>query len=73
MRTIFKRLRAETPSFFKKIIAICLSLVAMAVALEPFKDSLPPVFAEKIMPFCYIAGGVGAFFAKLTVKDPEKL
>lgn len=65
---------AETPSFFKKLIAIGLSLGVIGGALmEPHIAEQLPAFVQKLSGYMVTIGLVTASIAKLTVKDPEVL
>lgn len=74
MNIIIKRLLADTPSFFKKIIALMVSVGAIGAALlvPDVAAQLPPIFG-KLAGYMVTAGVVGGVLAKLTVKDPEAL
>lgn len=74
MNEIIKRFLADTPTFFKRLIAIGVSLGAVGAALlvPDVADQLPPLFG-KIAGYLVTAGVVSGIMAKLTVKDPDVL
>ncbi len=74
MREIIARFLAETPSFFKRLIALGLSLgVIGAALLEPHIAERLPEFVTKVAGYLVTVGLVTASIAKLTVKDPDTL
>lgn len=74
MNEIIKRFLADTPTFFKRLIALGVSLgVVGAAFMEPHIASQLPPFFGKIASYMVTAGLVAGIIAKLTVKDPEVL
>ncbi len=74
MNEIIKRIMADTPTFFKRLIAIGLTIGVIGGALiEPHVASQLPDFLQKISGYMVTVGLVTAAVAKLTVKDTEVL
>ncbi len=70
-----KRMGSESPSFFKKIQAACITLGAIGTAIVTVPASiiiLPPIVIT-IGGYCVVAGLVGAAIAKTPVSDPSVL
>lgn len=75
MNEIMKRMSAESPSFFKKIQAIGISLGAAGAAILVIPASVI-VFPTAIITaagYFVAVGAVAAAVAKSTVKDPAVL
>ena len=72
MKELIKRLKLESPSFFKKVLALCVTLGAIGTAFIAGKDYLPAI-TQVVAPYLITAGIVGAAVAKTTVKNPEEL
>lgn len=74
MKEIIARFLADTPSFFKRLIGVGVSLgvIGGALLVPDVADQLPP-FAGKIAGYLVTVGVVAGVIAKLTVKDPEVL
>ena len=73
MKTIWHRLKAETPLFFKRMRTIALSVASASTGAAVFHSSLPDSFmaaipASLISHFA-VAGFVAAFIAQLTKTD----
>lgn len=76
MKTIWKRLKLETPKFFKYLRNVSLTLTGMATAaLSAVKlnDLTIPAIITTICTYVIVAGAVIASTSQLTVKEPEKL
>lgn len=72
---IYKRLTSESPSFFKKIGAICVTLLAAGTAILAIPSTLvvlPPI-VNTLAGYMIAAGTVGGAIAKATVSDPAVL
>ena len=68
MKNIVKRLKSETPSFFKRVREICLGIAAVSTMGYQMTDKLPPFVVENL-DIGMAIGLVGAFIAQLTKKD----
>lgn len=71
MKTFFKRLWADTPTFFKKLRAFGLSLSATGTTLVAI-----PNIPDKLKTYAATAIWVGlaiAAISQLTVKDPSQI
>lgn len=65
---------ADTPTFFKRLVYIGLTLGAIGAALmEPHVAAAVPDWIDKLAGYFVTAGVVAAAVGKLTVKDPEVL
>lgn len=71
MKTIIKRLKANTPPFFVNIRRVCLSLSAVSTVAMQFEEKLPQ-FVSYAIPYMLTAGLVGTFLAQLTVNNPDQ-
>lgn len=76
MGEVMKRFKAESPSFFKKVQKVAISLGVSAAGVWAANEMLNLGLHEPVLNVCkYViaaaaaAGGV----AKLTVKDPKEL
>lgn len=65
-----KRLKSETPIFFKKVFYFMSSLSALGASFVGFNDSLP-IWMQGIGGYLLAVGAVGAFLAKTTTTDVE--
>ena len=72
MLEILKRLRAETPTFFKNVTRFFIVIGAVGTALIASQDILPSWVAE-VSPYLILAGVVGAAVAQTTAKNPDQL
>ena len=71
---IWRRLRAESPTFFKKVTWLCVTLGGVGGSLYALNAMYPAAFPSesiyiKISSHLIIIGIVGSFLSKLTVKD----
>jgi hypothetical protein len=75
IKEIGTRLKHESPSFFKKIQAIGISLGAIGTALMaiPAETVELPEVVGKLSGYFIVAGIVAAAIAKTTVSDPSVL
>ncbi len=74
MKEIIQRLLADTPTFFKRLIALGLTIGVIGGALmEPHVAAQLPEFLQKISGYMVTVGLVTASIAKLTVKDTDVL
>lgn len=72
MKTIWKRLKAKTPKFFKRVRAIGLSITGSAIGGLFYKDQIHPLVAE-YLSHALTVGVVLTFFASLPVDNPEDI
>lgn len=70
--TIYKRWKAKTPIFFKKVIKVGLGVGAFGGAVLASPVALP-AFLITIAPSLVTAGAVSALIAKFTVEDNKDL
>jgi len=74
MKEIIQRFLADTPTFFKRLIALGISIGAIGAALmEPHIATQLPEFLQKASSYMVTVGLVTATIAKLTVKDTDVL
>ena len=66
--TIFQRLTAATPSFFKKLRTISLSLAAASAAILAAPVALPAIVI-KIAGYLAVAGSVATAVSQATVEN----
>jgi hypothetical protein len=71
MKTIFKRARAETPPFFKKLRNLGLGLTAIAAAILTAPVSMPAAVLTAA-GYLAIAGSVASAVSQLAVEDSSK-
>jgi hypothetical protein len=71
MKTIFKRARAETPPFFKKLRNLGLGLTAIAAAVLTAPVSLPAAVLTAA-GYLATAGAVASAISQLTMDDSSK-
>ena len=62
----------ESPAFFKRAQAICVSLGAGAAGVRMGVENIP-AYMEKPLEYCVVAGIIGFIMAKLPVKNPEDI
>ena len=72
MKTILKRARAETPSFFKKLRNIAATSAAIAGSLLAAPIVLPAAITTAA-GYIVAAGSVAGIVSQLTVKNVRKL
>lgn len=72
MKNIWKRLKASTPKFFKKVRAFGLSLIISSLAGLAYKDQIHPLLAV-YLGHALTAGVALTFIAQLTMSNPEDL
>lgn len=68
LRTSYKRFKAETPAYFKKIVVFMCGLSAAGIALLPYEDNLP-AWMKGVPGYCIAIGAAGAFLSKLTATE----
>lgn len=77
MNTIFKRITSESPSFFKKIQALGITLGAIGGIIMGIPEVAPtvvmPALIYKLAGYFVVAGLIAAGVAKTTVSDPAVL
>lgn len=75
MNTIWKRLTSESPTFFKRIQAIGITLGAVGAAIMaiPSEVLILPEFLTKLASYFVVAGIIAAAIAKTTVADSTVL
>ena len=75
MKQIWTRLSSESPSFFKKIFAMAITIgsIGGAVLLLPASGVVIPAALLTIASHCVAIGAVAAVVAKFTVKDSDVL
>lgn len=81
MKKIIERYKAESPTFFKKVIAIGITLTAIGGGILALPATLStagiiivlPAVVNTVGCFFGTAGAVAALIGKLTVKDPDVL
>lgn len=75
MNEIMKRMTAESPSFFKRIQTIGITLGAIGVAIMAIPASVIalPAFVGTMAGYFIAIGTVAAAIAKTTVKDASIL
>lgn len=77
MKEIIKRFSAESPSFFKKIQALGLTLGGVGGVIMSLPELAPtvqlPEIIVKLAGYFVVAGLVSAAIAKTTVKDTSVL
>ena len=66
LTVLTKRLKSETPKFFKKLLIFMASLTVLGGALMVIEL---PEELKNLPKYLMVAGAVGAFFAKLTTTD----
>lgn len=69
---IFKRWRAESPEFFKRITKFCIALGAVGITITMSPIALP-AYAIAVAPHLIVAGTVGTAISKSTVKNVEDI
>jgi len=72
MKTMFNRLKAETPNFFKKVRAIGVVATTIGTGIMGMQESMPP-YAVSIAPHLLFCGIAIAGVAQFTAKNPENL
>ena len=75
MKTILKRITSDSPSFFKKIqtIGITLGAVGLAIVSVPASVIALPAIVTTMAGYFIAIGTVAAAVAKTTVADPSVL
>ena len=75
MKEIITRLTGESPSFFKKVQAIGITLgsIGGGILLLPATGVILPAALLTIASHCVAIGAVAALVAKFTVKDSDVL
>jgi hypothetical protein len=72
MNIFLKRLKAESPSFFNKLLVAFVAIGSIGTAFLAAGDSLPN-YAKVIAPHLLVIGIVGAALSRLTVANPKDL
>ena len=72
MKTIWKRLKAPTPKFFKKIRALVVSITVSALGGLAYKDQIHPLVAE-YLSHALTVGVLLTFFASLPIDNSEEI
>jgi len=67
MKTIFERIKAPTPTFFKQLRNIGLALAAVASAVVAAPVALPAVLV-KVAGYLAVAGGVISAVSQTTME-----
>lgn len=70
---LVKRLKGETPSFFKKLQIICGSIggIGLALLAIPASTVALPATIITIAGYMVAVGSVGAAVSQLPLKDPK--
>jgi hypothetical protein len=71
MKTITKRMKRETPSFFKKVRNTGLTLAALSATIIAAPVALPAVII-KVAGYLAVAGGVMSTVSQAAVKNEKK-
>jgi hypothetical protein len=71
MKTIVKRMKADTPAFFKNIRNTGLTLAAIAATIMSAPVALPAVLL-KIAGYVAVAGGVMSAVSQTAVRNERK-
>jgi ABC-type xylose transport system permease subunit len=71
MKELFKRLSLPTPAFFKKVMLVGASLVALSIGLAAVPNV--PGFLVTISGYLATAGGIMIAVGKAAVTNPEDL
>lgn len=69
-KTIIERFKAKTPSFFKRVVALCAIIGATGGTATVAGDSIPPKLHD-IGTYMVATGIAGGFIAQLTKEDPK--
>jgi len=75
IKNIWKRLKSDSPTFFKRLSIWLAAISAMGLALIGFKAEYPEAlafFPDQLGGYMLAAGTFGIFLSKLTVADPEQ-
>ncbi len=75
MNTLIKRLTSESPTFFKRIQAIGITIgsIGLAIVALPASIIVLPAAVTTIAGYFIAIGAVAAAVAKTTVADPSVL
>lgn len=72
MKQIIKRLKAETPSFFKKIRWMATSVVALGTTLGALDEKYTYFLPKNTIPMLITVGTIVVFVSSLVTKEPIK-
>jgi len=72
IKQIIKRLKAETPSFFKKIRWIATSVVALGTTLGALDEKYTAFLPTHTIAMLITVGTIVVFVASLVTKEPIK-
>jgi len=75
LSVLWKRLCMETPSFFKRVSRIGLSIAGACIATQLYisANSVVIPWMEKILEYGIVIGAVSTFIAQFAVEKPEDL
>lgn len=74
-KNIYNRLKAESPTFFKRLGIICTTILAIGLAIITLKEQNPNSMLwlnDAIGGYLITIGTVGGLVAKMTVTKVEK-
>lgn len=71
LKEFFKRLTLPTPAFFKKVMGVGASLIALSVGLVAVDGA--PEFLVKVAGYLATAGGIMVAVGKAAVTNPEDI
>jgi len=74
MKKLLKRLKSETPKFWKKVRMICGAAGATAAAIYGYDYYAQlPQFVVEVAKVCACMGFFGVFLSQLTVNDSNEV
>lgn len=75
IKILLKRLAAKTPSFFKRVSAIGLTIATSATATKAYlvMNDVTIEWLNRYVEYGIIAGAISTFIAKMAVENPEEL
>lgn len=73
LQNLWRRLKGESPSFFRKVRALCVTLAAAGGAMQAYVAMNPtavfPPFVATVTGYLLACGLVGAVISSFTVSD----
>lgn len=75
LKILYKRLCMETPSFFKRVSRIGLTIAGACVSVEAYLSisGTQIEWLDKYLEYGIVAGAISTFIAKMAVEKPEDL
>lgn len=74
IKNILKRLKSESPTFFKRLRVWMVSLGGLGIALIALKEQYPinmEFFSDQIGGYLLTAGAIGTFLTSLPVNNTQ--